>query len=151
MGGEDCSDCSTCIRSELYVYLVSIRDCLCAMIPRLMGIWLQRACPGESHYGRRQVRKTLACSCGVYPRSQPHGALRNTWFNQTDVDDLISVGINTVRIPVGRLHIPVFLPDHHTARLLDCRSPRRPRYRILPSRWTLTAREYKLTIPEKKC
>jgi len=60
MGGEDCSDCSTCIRSEF------------ALV---------------------QANPTTADA-----KFEKHW---NTWFNQTDVDDLISVGINTVRIPLG--------------------------------------------------
>jgi hypothetical protein len=28
--------------------------------------------------------------------------IRNTWFSQSDVDELVSVGMNTVRIPVSR-------------------------------------------------
>jgi len=60
MGGQNCSDCSTCIRSE----------------------WsLNKAYPKTAD--------------ALFKKHW------ETWFTQSDVDQLVELGINTVRIPVG--------------------------------------------------
>ncbi|KAF8238160.1 glycoside hydrolase family 5 protein [Tricholoma matsutake] len=60
MGGQNCADCSTCIRSE-FAFVQAYPNTADATF--------------NKHW--------------------------NTWFSQSDVDALASVGINTVRIPLG--------------------------------------------------
>ncbi|KAL1759752.1 glycoside hydrolase superfamily [Schizophyllum commune] len=60
MGGQDCSDCSQCIRSE-FAFVKAYPDTADQIF--------------NEHW--------------------------STWFNQKDVDELVRLGINTVRIPLG--------------------------------------------------
>jgi aryl-phospho-beta-D-glucosidase BglC (GH1 family) len=99
MGGESCANCADCIESESYVEL-----------------------------GHNAIRISRIPS--AFARAYPHTVDEkfaehwDTWFTKSHVDQLVEVGINTVRVPVC-IHVNILLYSilirgvDRSARVLD--------------------------------
>ncbi|KAG6909385.1 hypothetical protein DXG01_000828, partial [Tephrocybe rancida] len=76
MGGEQCDDCSKCIASE-FEFAKAYPDTVDQSFNKHWYIFRSRPANADSYF------------------------FRNTWFSQSDVDQFVELGLNTVRIPLG--------------------------------------------------
>ncbi|KAG6896464.1 hypothetical protein C0992_008115 [Termitomyces sp. T32_za158] len=80
MGGEHCDDCSTCINSELYEFSSGL----------------------ETFFDTDAQSGSYSAFAKAYPDIVDEKFKQHweSWFSQDDVDQLVELGLNVVRIPV---------------------------------------------------
>ena len=106
MGGQSCDDCSQCIATEgCVIFAYDLHDTL--------NENHQRVRSGLPQHGRRDFQEALVRHTVAWHSIVAADASHSqSWFTQSDVDQIKAAGLNTVRIPVRIQHnSPNFEPD----------------------------------------